>query len=456
MIKKLLVANRGEIAYRIIRACRELQIKTVAIYSSVDKDEIHVKYADEAVCIGGPRSSESYLKMETIIFIAKQKGCDAIHPGYGFLSENSKFAKMVEDEGLIFVGPKSTTIAQMGDKVSARRLMKSVGVNIVPGIDKVVTDPVIAESYAEEIGYPVLIKASGGGGGKGMRRVYKSEDFRKNFEAAQSEANSAFSNKDMYIEKLIENQRHIEVQILADRYGNVISLYERNCSIQRNNQKLIEEAPVYNFEEKLRKDINNQAIIAAKACNYENAGTVEFVLDKDNNFYFIEMNTRLQVEHPVTEMITGVDIVQEQLKIASGLELSYRQKDIKILGYAIECRINAEDPFNNFSPQCGKVDYLYPPGGFNTRFDSHLYTGSTISPYYDSMIGKIIVFDRTRLGAIRKLRRSIEETVINGIKTNLYLAYTISFDKDFLRAKYTTSFINEKLDTLLGLMERYR
>lgn len=456
MIRKVLVANRGEIALRIIRACKELQIKTVAVYSSADANESYISYADEAVCIGGPRSSESYLMGETIIYVAKLKKCDAIHPGYGFLSENPNFAKRVEEEGLKFIGPKWDTISLMGDKISARNLMKKVGVNIVPGSEDKLETYEEVEEFAEKIGYPLLLKAAGGGGGKGMRMVYKKEDLKNAYESAKSESLAAFNDDRIYIEKLIIKPKHIEVQILADEHGNVISLYERNCSIQRNNQKLIEEAPAFGLLKDISKSLSEQAILAAKACNYVNAGTVEFILDENHNFYFIEMNTRLQVEHPVTEMITGIDLVKEQIRIASGFYLRYKEEDIKPLGYAIECRLNAENPLNNFRPESGKINYLYPPGGVNTRFDSALYTGATISPYYDSMIGKIIVFDKTRLGAIKKMRRAIEETVVEGVNTNLYLSYAITFDKDFIKGTYTTSFMDEKLPSILALMEEYR
>ncbi|MGO1580679.1 MAG: acetyl-CoA carboxylase biotin carboxylase subunit [Peptoniphilaceae bacterium] len=453
MIKRLLVANRGEIALRIIRACQEMDIETVAIYSVVDKDQAYVKFADYSVCIGGAKSSESYLQIENIINIAKIKKCDAIHPGYGFLSENVNFVKRIEEEGLIFVGPNSKTIDLMGDKVRARELMKKHGVNIVPGSIGEIQSYKDAENIAKNIGYPLLIKAAGGGGGKGMRRVYTKEDLKSKFESAQQEALASFNNKKMYIEKLIEKPRHIEIQILADKYSNILSLFERNCSIQRNNQKLIEEAPAFNIPQKVRDELRENSIKAVKACNYENAGTIEYIMDKDNNFYFIEMNTRIQVEHPVTEMITGVDIVREQLRIASGFRLKYTQKEINIKGYAIECRLNAESPLDNFMPQSGKINYLYKPGGVNVRFDSSLYSGVEISPYYDSMIGKIIVFDHSRIGAIRKMRRAVQETIVEGIKTNLYFLYAILYNQEFIRGNYNTSFLEKNLNSLLKLME---
>lgn len=455
MIKKVLIANRGEIALRIIRACRELQIKTLAIYSKEDKNQIHVKYADEAVCIGKAKSSDSYLNINAIITVAKAKSCDAIHPGYGFLSENYDFAKACEDENIKFIGPSSKVIALMGDKISARKLMQENNVNVIEGSEGQVHNIEEAMEIAKKIGLPILLKASNGGGGKGIRKVTSFEELERNFLEAQQESKNAFSSEKIYIEKFIENPRHIEVQILADSHKNVISLFERNCSIQKRNQKLIEEAPAINIPQAVKEDLYKQAIKAAKACNYENAGTIEFVMDKDNKFYFIEMNTRLQVEHPVTEMITGIDIVKEQLKIASGLSLSYKQEDIKCNGYAIECRINAESPLENFISQSGKVNFLFAPGGFNTRFDSYLFSGANVSPYYDSMVGKIIVFDKTRINAIRKLRRAIEETIIEGVKTNIYFSYAISFDKDFIRGNYDTSFINKKQDNLLEIMKGY-
>lgn len=453
MLKKILVANRGEVALRIIRACKEMQIKTVAIYSTADKDQIHVKLADEAVCIGPGRSIDSYLKMDTILFVAIETACDGIHPGYGFLSENSEFVSKVEEAGLTFIGPKAETIAQMGDKISARQLMIRHGVDVVPGSEGQIRDLEEAKEIGQRIGFPLLIKASGGGGGKGMRRVYKEEDLEEAFMSAKREAQSAFKNDAMYIEKLIENPRHIEVQILADHYGKVLALGERNCSIQRKNQKLIEEAPAFGLSEETSKKLHGKAILAGQACQYRNAGTVEFVVDEKENIYFIEMNTRLQVEHGVTEMVTGIDIVKEQIRIASGLSLFIDQEDIHCKGHAIECRINAEDPLRDFSPQSGRIDYLYCPGGLGTRFDSHLFNGAEISPYYDSMLGKLLVHDFTRLGAIRKMRRALDELIIGGIKTNMYLQYGILFEKEFIRGNYDTSFLEKRLQSLLDLME---
>lgn len=454
MINKVLIANRGEIAVRIIRSCHEMGMEVVTVYSTEDKDQLHVKLSDEAVCIGGPQSASSYLNMTNIINAAYATNCDAIHPGYGFLSENEEFANLVESCGLKFIGPSGGIISRMGDKIEARKLMEENGVPTVPGSPGVVEEIKTAEEICEKIGYPVLIKAAGGGGGRGMRRVYKKEDLKKEFENARNEAVSAFNNGDMYIEKLIINPKHIEIQILADSHGNVIHLGERDCSVQRKNQKMIEESPSAFVTEEMRQKMGEVAIKAAKACNYENAGTIEFVVDKDRNFYFIEMNTRVQVEHPVTEMVTGVDIIKEQLRIAGGLKLRYKQEDIKMNGFAMECRVNAENPLMNFMPSTGTVGFFNPPGGFRTRFDSYLYNGCKISPYYDSMVGKIIVQGDTRLETIKKMRRAIEETIIDGIKTNLALQYTILHDFDFIRGDYDTGFMEEKLDEMLKMMKR--
>lgn len=449
MLKKVLVANRGEVAIRIIRSLKELGIGSVSVYSQADKKQLHVTMADESVCIGGPRAQDSYLNMDSIISAAQLTGCDGIHPGYGFLAENPIFAARVKDAGIKFIGPSSEVISLMGDKSKARKLMEENGISTVPGSPGVVKYPREGLKIAEEIGLPVLIKASAGGGGKGMRLVKSLKDFERLFVEASSEAESAFANGDVYIEKYIENPKHIEVQVLADNHGNYIHLGERDCSIQRRNQKLIEEAPSSTISQDLRDKLGAAAIKAAKACSYTNAGTVEFVLDQNGDFYFIEMNTRLQVEHPVTEMVTGVDIVKEQLRIASGLKLKYRQEDIEISGHSIEVRINAEDIRRKFMPSTGQVSFFYPPGGFNTRFDSYIYTGCEISPYYDSMIAKIIVSADTRLEAIRRLRRAIEETFISGISTNMGLQYAILHDFYFLKGNYSTSYMDERLDDLL-------
>ena len=447
MLKKVLIANRGEIAVRIIRACKELNIKTVAVFSTEDRDALHVKLADESICIGSAKSSESYLNINNILTAAVNLKCDGIHPGYGFLSENYKFAEEVEKLNIKFIGPSSKVIKTMGDKIKAKELMEKNNIPIVPGSKGVVSNVNEAKKIAQSIGFPILIKASGGGGGRGMRRVYNIKNIEYEFKEARKEAISAFNNGDMYIEKLIENPKHVEIQILADSFGNIISLGERDCSIQRKNQKMIEESPCPSIDESLREKMSKYAVLAAKACNYENAGTIEFVLDKDK-FYFIEMNTRLQVEHPVTEMVSGVDIVKEQLKIASKIPLSIKD-NIKINTHSIECRINAENPFKNFMPEAGKVDFLNIPGGKDIRFDTYLYSGSSISPYYDSMIGKLIVCDNTRVGAIKKLRSAIEELVVDGVMTNSLLQYSILFNEEFIKGNYNTSFIEKNLDALL-------
>ena len=450
MLKKVLIANRGEIAVRIIRACKELNIKTVAVYSTEDKDSLHVKLADEAICIGSARSKDSYLNETNILSSAINLKCDGIHPGYGFLSENYKFAKKVEENGMKFIGPSADIIEMMGDKIKAKELMKKNNVPIVPGSDGEVEDIDSAREIVNNIGLPILIKASGGGGGRGMRRVYKIEDLDKEFFEAKKEAIAAFNNGEMYIEKLIENPKHVEVQILADDYGNVISLGERDCSIQRKNQKLLEESPCNTLSDEIRDQMYKSAIIAARSCNYTNAGTVEFVLDNDK-FYFIEMNTRIQVEHPVTEMVTGIDLVKEQLKIASEIPLSIKQSDININTHSIECRINSENPLKGFLPAAGKVDFLNLPGGRNVRFDTYLYNGCKISPYYDSMIGKLIVSDESRNGAIIKLKEALKELKILGINTNIELQNSIISNNDFINGDYDTSFIEKNLDKLLAV-----
>ena len=452
MLKKILIANRGEIAIRIIRACKELGIATVAIYSTEDRDSLHVKLADEALCIGYEKSSLSYLNMDNILSAALNLKCDAIHPGYGFLSENADFARKVESLNIKFIGPSSNIIRMMGDKIEAISLMKKNNIRTVPGSAGEIKSYDELKKVVDEIGFPVLIKASGGGGGRGMRKVYEMENLKKEFENAKKEASAAFNNDTMYVEKLILNPKHIEVQILADDYGNVISLGERDCSIQRKNQKMIEETPCCILDKNMRRLISEEAVKTAKACKYKGAGTVEFVYS-DNEFYFIEMNTRIQVEHPVTEMATGIDLVKEQIKIASGMELKIKQKDVKIGKHSIECRINAENPLKNFAPQAGKVNFLNIPGGLNVRFDTYLYNGCKISPYYDSMVGKLIVTGDTREEAIIKMRTAIEELVIEGVDTNIFLQYAILFNDDFIEGEYNTSFIEKNLENLLNLVK---
>ena len=452
MLKRVLVANRGEIALRIIRECLDKNIETVAIYSSADKDSLHVLLANESVCVGAAPPSESYLKMDNIIEAALGTGCDAVHPGFGFLSENPAFAALCEENGIKFIGPSSNVIEQMGNKSAARELMMKAKVPTVPGSDGAVMDIETAKSIAEKIGFPILIKASAGGGGRGMRRANSLEDIERAFDEARAEARAAFGDDTVYIEKLILSPKHIEVQVLSDSYGKTIHLGERNCSIQRKNQKMLEEAPAFAFDQGLRDRMCEAAVKAAEACNYEGAGTVEFVLDTENNFYFIEMNTRIQVEHPVTEMVTGVNIVAQQIRIASGLPLDIDQSDVKIKGHAIECRICAENPVRDFAASPGHVNMVHFPGGNGVRVESALYSGCDISPYYDSMAAKIIVYGDTRVEAVRRMRRALEETIIEGIDTTLLLQYLILFNRVFLRGNYNTSFIEKEQESLLGLL----
>ena len=451
MLKRVLIANRGEIAVRIIRECLDSSIEAVSVYSTADSQALHRIIATKSVCIGGPRASESYLHTANIIEAAKATGCDAVHPGFGFLSENSDFARSCEEAGLKFIGPPSQVIDMMGNKAAARRMMIEAGVPVVPGSDGITQTAEAAEKEAERIGYPVLLKAAAGGGGRGMRKVYCREAVKDAFEAARAEAESCFGNGDMYVEKLIENPRHIEFQILADSFGNVIHLWERDCSIQRRNQKLLEEAPAWGLSEKLRSAMGEAAVKAAKACGYENAGTVEFIVDKDDNFYFIEMNTRIQVEHPVTEEVTGMNIVREQLRIAAGMSLSQTQEEVRTCGHAIECRITAEKVFEDFAPCPGRIEFVHFPAGAGIRVDSSLYNGCEISPYYDSMVAKIIATGSTRLEAVRRMRRALEETVINGVQTTLPVQHLLMYQQDFLRGSYDTGFIEAHLPELLAI-----
>lgn len=446
-MRKVLVANRGEIAVRVIRACKEQNISTVAVYSTADKDALHVKLADEAICIGGPRSADSYLNMDSILTAAALTQAEAIHPGFGFLSENPRFAEECEKQGLIFIGPSSDVIRNMGDKATAKKLMIEAGVNVVPGSEGIVSIDE-GEIIAEEIGYPVLIKATAGGGGRGMRIVQEPGEFRDMYKAAATEALNAFGDDGIYIEKYILNPKHIEFQILADQYGNVIHLGERDCSVQRRNQKMIEEAPCYSISDDLRERMGAASVRAAKHVNYVNAGTIEYVVVGEE-YYFIEMNTRIQVEHPVTEMVTGVDLIRQQLKIASGKKLSFTQEDIKIDGFAIELRINAEDPKLGFRPSPGEVTALHIPGGFGVRFDSPIYQGYHIPPYYDSMIGKLIVTGPTRKATILKMRSALEELIIDGITDNTKLLYMILHNPEYVKGNFSTGFISKYLEQLL-------
>lgn len=443
MINKLLIANRGEIAVRIIRACRELGIKTVAVYSQADAESLHTQLADESICIGKAPSQDSYLNMERILSATIATGADAIHPGFGFLSENSKFASLCEKCNITFVGPSSDIIAKMGNKSEARNTMKAAGIPIVEGTDSPLYDALKAKEYADAIGYPVMIKAALGGGGKGMRVVYEPDEFIASFNNAQQETIKGFADNSMYIEKYIEHPRHVEFQILADNYGNVIHLGERDCSIQRRHQKMIEESPSIAIDEKTRKAMGDMAVKAAKAVGYTNAGTVEFLLDKNNNFYFIEINTRIQVEHGVTELVTGIDLIKEQLRIASGNRLEYSQKDIQLRGHAIEVRINAENPDRNFAPCPGNIDVLHIPGGNGVRIDTAVYTGYKIPPFYDSMILKVMAYDKDRKSAINKLRSVLGEIIIEGVTTNLDFQYDILNNNNFIEGRINTDFIKD-------------
>ena len=441
MFQKILIANRGEIAVRIIRACRELGITSVAVYSTADKDALHTQLADEAICIGKAAPADSYLNMERILSAAIASKAEAIHPGFGFLSENAKFAQMCEQCHIAFIGPSAEVIRRMGNKQEARNTMINAKVPLVPGTKEAVYTADYGLKLAEQIGFPVMIKAASGGGGKGMRISHSREDFTENFEVAQTESVNGFADDTMYIEKYIEDPRHIEFQILADKYGNVISLGERDCSIQRRHQKMVEESPSAALDDKLRAQMGEVAVRAAKAANYESAGTIEFLLDKNKKFYFMEMNTRIQVEHPVTEMVTGLDLIKEQIFIAAGEKLQWKQKDIHITGHAIECRLNAENPAKNFMPCPGKIDYLHLPGGNGVRIDSAIYTGYTIPPNYDSMIAKIIVYGKDRQTAIDKMRSALGEVNIDGITTNLDYQYDIITHPVFQSGNITTSFI---------------
>lgn len=446
MFRKILIANRGEIAVRIIRAARELGIDTVAVYSTADKEALHTLLADEAVCIGPAKSTDSYLNMNAVLSAAVLTGAEAIHPGFGFLSENSKFATMCEEVGIKFIGPSGAVMDLMGDKINARAQMIKAKVPVIPGSDGEVHTSEEALEVAEKIGYPVMLKASAGGGGKGIRKVEKAEDLVAAFESASSEAKAAFGNGAMYMERVIYPARHIEVQILADQQGNVVHLGERDCSLQRNNQKVLEESPSVAIGKTLRQQIGEAAVRAAQSVGYENAGTIEFLLDEaKGEFYFMEMNTRVQVEHPVTEFVTGVDIVKEQIKIANGQKLSFSQDDVEIRGHAIECRINAENPAFNFAPSPGKISNVYlPSGGVGLRVDSAVYPGYTIPPYYDSMIAKIIVHGENRFDALMKMQRALYELEIDGVVTNSGFQLDLISDPNVIAGDYDTAFLMEK------------
>ncbi|AOC91689.1 acetyl-CoA carboxylase biotin carboxylase subunit [Bacillus sp. L381] len=442
MIKKLLIANRGEIAVRIIRACKELGIETVAVYSEADKDALHVQMADEAFCIGPKTSKESYLNVTNIVSVAKLTGTDAIHPGYGFLAENADFAELCEELNVTFVGPTADAISKMGTKDIARDTMQLAGVPIVPGSKGIIKNTEEAVSLAREIGYPVIIKATAGGGGKGIRVARTEEELIKGIEITQQEAATAFGNPGVYIEKYIEDFRHVEIQVLADNYGNTIHLGERDCSIQRRLQKLLEESPSPALDSEIREQMGEAAVKAAKAVGYTGAGTVEFIYDyREQRYYFMEMNTRIQVEHPVTEMVTGTDLIKEQIKVASGQELSLRQEDVEFNGWAIECRINAENPAKNFMPSPGKINMYLPPGGLGVRVDSAAYPGYSIPPYYDSMIAKVITYGTTRDEAIARMKRALSEFVIEGIETTIPFHLKLLEHETFVSGEFNTKFL---------------
>lgn len=448
MLKKILIANRGEIAVRIIRACRELGIRTVAVYSEIDKNSLHKELADEAVCIGPAPSNKSYLNVKAIIEAACLTGCDGIHPGYGFLSENSSFAKMCDEIGIKFIGPTYKMIELMGNKSKAKETMKKAGVPVVPGSDGLVDNVLETIKVALRIGYPVILKASSGGGGKGIRIAYNEKELVKFYDLVRQEAKISFNDDSIYIEKFIENPRHIEVQVIADEHGNVIHLGERDCTVQRNNQKMLEETPSGVITDKLRQKMGKITVSALKEIGYSNVGTIEYLLDKNKDFYFMEMNTRVQVEHPITETITGVDIIKEQLRIASGEKLQYKQDDIKFTGHSLEARINAENPYKNFMPCPGEIKELHIPGGNGVRIDTAIYPGYKIPPTYDSMIAKIIVHGKDRNESIAKMKSALGEFVIDGISTNIDFLYKILEDEDFISNNYDTSFIAQKYSNL--------
>lgn len=446
MFQKLLIANRGEIAVRIIRACREMGIKTVAVYSQADADALHTQLADESICIGKAEAKDSYLNMERILSATIASGADAIHPGFGFLSENSKFAALCEKCNITFIGPSARTIEETGNKSEARNAMVRAGVPVIPGTKEPIFTAEAGRKFADEIGYPVMIKAALGGGGKGMRVVQNSTDFEKNFQNAQREAENGFGDNSMYIEKYIEHPKHIEFQILADNEGNTIHLGERDCSVQRRHQKMIEESPCTALDDALRQQMGEMAVRAAKAVGYRNAGTVEFLLDSHRQFYFMEINTRIQVEHGVTELVTGIDLVKEQIRIAAGEKLGLRQSDIHLTGHAMEVRINAENPDKNFAPCPGTIQELHIPGGNGVRIDTAVYPGYIIPPYYDSMIMKVMVYDKDRESALKKMRSTLGEVIIEGVTTNLDFQYEILKNKEFESGEVHTDFIEKNFE----------
>lgn len=447
MFRKILIANRGEIAVRVIRACHELGISTVAVYSEADREALHVQLADEAYCIGPTLSKDSYLNMSRIISVALLTEADAIHPGYGFLAENASFAQLCKDCSITFIGPDASAIQKMGDKAIAKATMREANVPLVPGTDGLIDEIEEAITVAAEIGYPVIVKATAGGGGRGMRVAWDDEELRKSIRQAQKEAEAAFGNPGVYLEKFVEEPRHVEIQIMGDTHGNVVFLGERDCSIQRRHQKLVEEAPSPALDQDLREQMGRAAVAAAKAVDYHGAGTVEFLLDKHGKFYFMEMNTRIQVEHPVTEMITGIDLIKEQIRVACGQPLSFSQEEVRLDGWAIECRINAENPQKNFMPSPGKVQRYLPPGGYGVRVDSAVYPGYEIPPFYDSMVAKLIVWGKDRQEAIARMRRALDEFVVDGVHTTIPFHAKLLEHPDFVSGHFATNFLEtHKLD----------
>ena len=446
MFKSILIANRGEIAVRIIRACREIGIRSVAVYSTADRSSLHAQIADEAVCIGPPATKDSYLNMNAIIQAAINTGCDAIHPGFGFLSENAEFARLCEKNGIVFIGPSYKSIEMLGDKAAAKETMEAAGVPVIPGSKGAVKSLAEAKKIAEKCGYPVLVKASAGGGGRGIRRVDSPKDLEAQMTAAQQEAKNFFGDDTVYIEKFLINPHHVEIQIIADTHGNYIYLGERDCSMQRRNQKVLEECPSPIVDCELRKKMGQAAVTAAKECGYYNAGTIEFLVDENRDFYFMEMNTRIQVEHPITEEVTGFDLVKAQIEIAAGERLRVEQEDIELRGHAIECRINAEDPSHNFRPSPGTINALYVPGGPGIRIDGAVYQGYTITPYYDSMISKLIAHGSDRDDAIRKMRWALSEFIVDGVDTNIDFQLEIIKQPEFLSGNYDNGFLNRFMD----------
>ena len=445
MYNRILIANRGEIALRIIRACREMGIESVAVYSQADRDSAHVRYADHAFCIGAPKSADSYLYAERLISVAEVSGAEAVHPGYGFLAENARFNEMCRENDFDFIGPTPNAMEQLGDKNTARAVAIAADVPVVPGSDGLLTDEEHAVTTAKEIGFPVLIKATAGGGGKGMRVAESEESLRTALQQAQAEAQAAFGNAGVYLEKFVQQPRHVEVQVIADNHGNVCHLYERDCSVQRRHQKLIEESPSPLLSDKTRQAICEAAVRMVKQADYQNAGTVEFIVDKDDNFYFIEVNARIQVEHPVTEMVTGIDLIQSQIRVASGAQLPFKQEDIKLNGAAMECRINAENPNRNFQPCPGNIKELFVPGGLGVRFDSHVQAGYTVPPFYDSMIGKLIVHKPTREEAIACMIRSLEELHVKGIETTASFQIRVLKEQKFIDGTVDTKWVEREL-----------